>query len=461
MAQNFDPNQNFSSGTPLPSNGGTTPNPAGNYAQETDRNYGYQNPPNSSVNPQNFGVDPNSYSPAGNPDPYAANQQVYNQNPPQNPYQGGGLSPDPYNNQMQPQTYDPNAYNPGYNDINNAPYGVQPTPAQNFESNLGSPNGAFAPANQTNGYNPTQETPGYYDPAQNYSAASYSVNQAPEVPTYYQDPNNPNNNYEAPNTFIEKKSGNKFLTWLVVFIIVILLAVSGVLFFLSRNRSASTDTASTAPTSSDPNLASSSISSSESSSSSSTTSSAQETPAQLAKIRTSTTIPATWLSQKFSNNGVDATGVCTNQNICGDAADPDDDGLSNLDEYNYDTDPQNDDTDSDGISDGNEIYIYQTSPKLKDSDRDGVADFAELVACNDPIKMSTTKTEAARLDSYKQNTELKQLKAATIKSFNANGATASDLTKGYLEAPCIAAPIPSSASSAPAASSTSGPSISL
>lgn len=434
MAQNFNTNQSYSPQNPLPSAGtGNQPDPNNPYAnQPVDPNYGFIPDYNSQTPPVNdpYGVPPVQQAPA-----------------------------------FTQQSYDPNSYNPGYNDINNAPFGVQPTPAQNFEANLGSPNGAFAP-NSLDGQNlsiPGQE---YYDPApqpQPYNNASYTVNQEPQP--YYSDPNNtPLTGYEAPNTFIEKKSGNKFLMWLAIFVIIVLMTVSGVLFFLSRNRGTTTDTANNVSSSS-----STSPQSSVSSSSSQTTSTpaeSTETPAQLAKIRNSSTLPGTWLSQKFSNNGVDTLGVCTNTSICGESADPDNDGLTNLDEYNYDSDPQNDDTDADGISDGNEIYIYTTSPRLKDSDRDGVADFAELVACNDPIKMSTAKTEASKLEKFALNTELKPLKQATIKSFNTNGATASDLTKGYLQAPCLAttsstsAPVSSGAASSSAPVS-SGPSISL
>lgn len=431
MAQNFDPNANYTNTNPQANGGSIQPDPNNPYGnQAVDANYGYSPAPtNNPAFAQNTPVyDPNAYAPA-----------------PQQP------------------VYDPNnAYNPGYNDINNANYGVQPTPAQNFETNLASQNGAFA----TDTYNTqtiSPEATQYYGPQQPvqqpYNDASYSTNLAAD-PYAQQSVNNPNYGYEAPNTFVEKKSGNKFLMWVVIFAIIALLVVSGVLFFLSRNRA--TPAADTNAVASSSSSSSSDSSSTSSQSSSSSNSDNSQTPAQLAKIRNSTSIPATWLSQKFSNNGVDATGVCTNQNICGDSADPDNDGLSNLDEYNYDTDPQNDDTDTDGISDGNEIYIYYTSPRLKDSDRDGVADFAELVACNDPIKMSTAKTETARLDLFAQNTDLKPLKATSIKTFNANGATADDLKKGYLAAPCLAntssAPVSSGTSTN---SSTSGPSISL
>ena len=42
--------------------------------------------------------------------------------------------------------------------------------------------------------------------------------------------------------------------------------------------------------------------------------------------------------------------------------DDDNDGLSNFEEYQHNTDPNNEDTDGDGLSDGNEVNIYGTDP---------------------------------------------------------------------------------------------------
>jgi hypothetical protein len=186
-------------------------------------------------------------------------------------------------------------------------------------------------------------------------------------------------------------------------------------------------------------VSSSSVSSQNSSAvTSSVSTNSTQTPAESARIRNATAIPTTWLSQKFTNNGVDASGNCTNANVCGESNDPDSDGLTNLEEYNYDTDPQNEDTDADGISDGNEVFVYTTSPRLKDSDRDGVADLQELVACTDPIKTETTKMDSKRLDQISQNVQLKALKKTTEKSFTTNQATKDDIAKGYFQSACKA-----------------------
>ncbi len=60
-------------------------------------------------------------------------------------------------------------------------------------------------------------------------------------------------------------------------------------------------------------------------------------------------------------------------------ADPDHDGLSNLDEYYYlTTNPQNPDTDQDGLSDGEEFLQYGTSSFLADTDGDELSDSDEV-----------------------------------------------------------------------------------
>ncbi|MFC2171106.1 hypothetical protein ACFLU6_00570 [Acidobacteriota bacterium] len=59
-------------------------------------------------------------------------------------------------------------------------------------------------------------------------------------------------------------------------------------------------------------------------------------------------------------------------------SDWDDDGLLNTEEDIFNTDPNDADTDDDGILDGAEINIYNTSPLNPDSDGDGLQDGTEL-----------------------------------------------------------------------------------
>ncbi|HEX2906005.1 MAG TPA: TadE/TadG family type IV pilus assembly protein [Phototrophicaceae bacterium] len=58
--------------------------------------------------------------------------------------------------------------------------------------------------------------------------------------------------------------------------------------------------------------------------------------------------------------------------------DPDGDGCNNGCEETRDLNPNLADTDGEGLSDGDEIYIYHTDPKLQDTDTDGLTDYNEL-----------------------------------------------------------------------------------
>jgi len=68
--------------------------------------------------------------------------------------------------------------------------------------------------------------------------------------------------------------------------------------------------------------------------------------------------------------------------------DTDSDGLEDGAELNkYKTDPKNADTDGDNLKDGEEVITYSTNPLKKDSDDDGLNDFAEVITYkSDPLK---------------------------------------------------------------------------
>lgn len=67
------------------------------------------------------------------------------------------------------------------------------------------------------------------------------------------------------------------------------------------------------------------------------------------------TTPKEWLALYFGKE------ICTEPPTCGDAADPERDGLPNIEEYNLGTDPNNRDSDGDGLADGDEVHVFSSS----------------------------------------------------------------------------------------------------
>ncbi len=70
-----------------------------------------------------------------------------------------------------------------------------------------------------------------------------------------------------------------------------------------------------------------------------------------------------WQQKYFKNE------VCEQDKlaVCGETADPDMDGLSNLEEFKINTDPNNNDSDQDGLSDGDEVNVFGTDPNNKNT----------------------------------------------------------------------------------------------
>lgn len=79
------------------------------------------------------------------------------------------------------------------------------------------------------------------------------------------------------------------------------------------------------------------------------------------------------------------------------------DGIPTNLENEYGTDPYKKDTDNDGISDYDEIYVYKTNPLLKDSDNDGLSDLDELsIYLTNPL---VNDTDGDKLSDYSEVNE--------------------------------------------------------
>ncbi|QGX39854.1 hypothetical protein E2H98_09365 [Permianibacter aggregans] len=95
-------------------------------------------------------------------------------------------------------------------------------------------------------------------------------------------------------------------------------------------------------------------------------------------------------------------------NNAGDAQlDPDSDGLNNLQEFQQRTLPNNADTDSDGLSDGDEVNIHQSNPLVADSDGDGLTDSQEVnIYLTSPINADSdgdTLSDGAEVNQHQTN----------------------------------------------------------
>ena len=75
-------------------------------------------------------------------------------------------------------------------------------------------------------------------------------------------------------------------------------------------------------------------------------------------------------------------------------SDKDGDGLIRKYEKEFGTDPENPDTDADGLKDGEEVNTYKTDPLLSDTDGDGLSDGDEVIKYKtDPLKTDTDSDE--------------------------------------------------------------------
>ncbi len=74
-------------------------------------------------------------------------------------------------------------------------------------------------------------------------------------------------------------------------------------------------------------------------------------------------------------------------------SDPDLDGLTNIEEYHYGTYPNTNDTDSDNLSDYDELKVYLTDPRVNDTDYDTILDGWEVQYGLNPLDKSDAQED--------------------------------------------------------------------
>lgn len=90
------------------------------------------------------------------------------------------------------------------------------------------------------------------------------------------------------------------------------------------------------------------------------------------------------------------------QILFGQAVDSDKDGLDDVREKEIGTNPQNTDSDGDGLSDGDEVVVHKTNPLKADTDDDGLSDGDEtLIWRTNPLNPDTDG------DGYPDGTEVR------------------------------------------------------
>ncbi len=348
---------------------------------------------------------------------------------------------------------------PPYGNQNQFPYPTSPNPqfpqdpySQSGQGNVQNPYATQDPfAGQPqdpymSGYQDSYaNVSGYQDPFANNPNQGFAPN-----PQFPQDP------YSDPSLFQDKKAGSKKLLIAIVALILVLLIAAGALIFASssgmlggltntNNNSNQSQKPPTPPDNSsdpeielpDPGL---DVDISKTGGS--------KTPATNARLYSKSVLPKDWIAQKFRGQWyTDSQGNCSDENYCGPWTDPDNDGVSNIEEYNFGLDPLDPDTDSDGIADGDELYVYHTSPVVKDSDGDGYLDFIEVTNCYDPTNATSekmTKNHQMYLDlsTIEANVALNPLRQTTVNSFkSAPGFVMQDLSRGYILANCQVQPV--------------------
>ncbi len=119
------------------------------------------------------------------------------------------------------------------------------------------------------------------------------------------------------------------------------------------------------------------------------------------------------ISSDSDNDGMEDEWELANGLIVGEddsGLDRDGDGLTNLQEFLASTNPQNPDTDGDGLSDGAEVNTHLTNPLVADTDGDGLSDGAEINTYETDPRLTDTDgdglTDGQEVHFYLTNSRL-------------------------------------------------------
>jgi hypothetical protein len=409
-------------------NGGIDPTQGG---FSVDPNQGFSNP-----QPQ---VDPASTHPYNDPQAFG-DQGFANPQPQLDPAgqgfgdQGGFAAPNP---QMDPANTNPADYSTGaaydttqqFDVSGQAPQETFDQPQSDFGNEFSSVDQASAfDVNQLGGqdnFNPSEYQP--FDQPQADTSAVPPLDQGQPFP---QDAAG-----ATPNTFQQKKTGSKIFLYGSIAVVVLLLIAMGVLsyfnFFAPDNTTNTDDTTAVVDDQAAEDEQNDPVDEEEDDEEEvivdDGSTGGNNTPASQSRVNSDTEIPREWILQRFSTSETDLDGNCLNVTVCGNQADPDNDGANNLTEYNFGLDPLEADTDRDLVADGDELFVYFSNPSEELSDDDNFGDGSEISNCYDPINVSTSKMTNQRRSQIASNVTLRPLHEPTISLLQDAGATQSDI----------------------------------